>query len=181
MSADINVSGAIDEIDVPTAPLSEPTLRVSSFGLSKMDILVMWALMLLTGVIMLTAYHYGFANKKTGVAVVDVAEVVAIQQEQFVKLLSSNNVTDKEREQSFLMVSSFGERMKAAIGEIQKECGCTLVVKSAIIGTVADYTDSLKAKMGMTGMSAELSNPSEENNTGAVQEDFLKGLRGLGK
>lgn len=184
MNTDINDNSIIAETaeaNLPTPDHAESPLSISRFGLSKMDILGMWVLMLVTGATMLTAYHYKFANKKTGVAVVDVAEVVTIQQEQFVELLSSANVTDKDREQSFLMVSSFGERMKAAIGEIQEECGCTLVVKSAVIGTVADYTDSLKAKMGMTGMSAAASNPVKENSTGAVQEDFLKGVRGLGK
>ena len=139
---------------------------------------------LLVSLMAIGAYHYWFANKKAGVAVVDVSEVVAIQQSQFVKLLSGANVTDKDREQSFLMVSSFGERMKTAISEIQKDCHCTLVVKAAIIGEVADYTDSLKAKMGMTGMSVEVAKPTDNAasaNGAATQEDFLKGLRGFGK
>jgi len=139
---------------------------------------------LLVSLVVIGAYHYCFANKKAGVAVVDVSEVVAIQQSQFVKLLSGANVTDKDREQSFLMVSSFGERMKTAISEIQKDCHCTLVVKAAIIGEVADYTDSLKAKMGITGRSVEAAKPTDNaaNVNGTVaQEDFLKGLREFGK
>jgi len=126
---------------------------------------------------LLAAYHF-LINQKTSIAVVDVAEVVAIQQTKFVNLLSGNNVTDKDREKSFSMVSSFGERMKASIKQIQQECKCTLVVKSAIIGEVADYTDSLKAKMGMAGMTAEnTKQPSSEGSP--AEKNLLEGLQGL--
>ena len=144
----------------------------------------LWPIVLpaLVSTILLSAYHF-WVNQKTSIAVVDVSEVMAIQQSQFVKLLSSGTVTDKQREDSFAMVAGFGDRLKAAIDSVQKDCRCTLIVKNAVIGEVSDYTDSLKAKMGMAGMKADDGIKSAATQNGGVanapsaQEDMLKGLR----
>jgi hypothetical protein len=145
----------------------------------------LWPIVLpaLVSTILLSAYHF-WVNQKTSIAVVDVSEVMAIQQSQFVKLLSSGTVTDKQREDSFAMVAGFGDRLKAAIDSVQKDCRCTLIVKNAVIGEVSDYTDSLKAKMGMAGLKADdgTKNEASQQNGGvaifpSAQEDMLKGLR----
>lgn len=143
----------------------------------------LWPILLpaLVSTILIAAYHL-WLNKKTSIAVVDVSEVMAIQQSQFVKLLSSGTVTDKQREESFTMVAGFGDRLKAAIDSVQQDCHCTLIVKNAVIGEVSDYTESLKAKMGMAGLKADVSAtaPNIEQPSGgaaATQEDMLKGLR----
>lgn len=146
----------------------------------------LWPIVLpaLVSAMLLTAYHF-LVNQKASIAVVDVSEVMAIQQAQFVKLLSSGTVTDKQREESFTMVAGFGDRLKAAIDSVQKDCHCTLIVKNAVIGEVSDYTESLKAKMGMDGMKAddataagvEKMGGSETALASQQQEDMLKGLR----
>lgn len=134
--------------------------------------------------LMLIASYHFWVNQKASIAVVDVSEVLTIQQSQFVKLLSSGTVTDKQREESFTMVAGFGDRLKAAIDSVQKDCQCTLIVKNAVIGEVSDYTESLKAKMGMAGLKADdkAKNAAVQNiggvaNTTSSQEDMLKGLR----
>ena len=102
----------------------------------------LWPIVLpaLVSAMLLTAYHF-WVNQKATIAVVDVSEVMAIQQAQFVKLLSSGTVTDKQREESFTMVAGFGDRLKVAIDSVQKDCHCTLIVKNAVIGEVSDYTN----------------------------------------
>lgn len=145
----------------------------------------LWPIVLpaLVSAMLLTAYHF-LVNQKASIAVVDVSEVMAIQQAQFVKLLSSGTVTDKQREESFTMVAGFGDRLKAAIDSVQKDCHCTLIVKNAVIGEVSDYTESLKAKMGMAGLNADdgaktaaTQGSNGVTNTTSAQEDMLKGLR----
>lgn len=145
----------------------------------------LWPIVLpaLVSTMLLTAYHL-WVNQRASIAVVDVSEVMAIQQSQFVKLLSSGAVTDKQREESFTMVAGFGDRLKAAIDSVQKDCRCTLVVKNAVIGEVSDYTESLKAKMGMAGLQTDdaAKNAAAQNmgsmaNSPGAQEDMLKGLR----
>lgn len=146
----------------------------------------LWPIVLpvLVSALLLTAYHF-LVNQKASIAVVDVSEVMAIQQAQFVKLLSSGTVTDKQREESFTMVAGFGDRLKAAIDSVQKDCHCTLIVKNAVIGEVSDYTESLKAKMGMAGMKTDDATAAAVEKMGGAekalasqqQEDMLKGLR----
>ncbi len=146
----------------------------------------LWPIVLpaLVSAMLLTAYHF-WVNQKVSIAVVDVSEVMAIQQAQFVRLLSSGTVTDKQREESFTMVAGFGDRLKAAIDSVQKDCHCTLIVKNAVIGEVSDYTESLKAKMGMAGMNTDDATAAAVEKMGGAekalatqqQEDMLKGLR----
>jgi hypothetical protein len=61
-------------------------------------------------------------------------------------LLSRPNVSDEDREAAYLMVSRIGPAIERAVDRLQKECGCTIVVKSAVIaGAAEDLTPRLKA------------------------------------
>lgn len=105
---------------------------------------------LLVTTAMLAAYHFWLAKPATGFAVVDLASVVKIREIEFTALLSRPNVSDEDRKSAYLMVSRIGPEMEAAVERLQRECGCTLVVKSAVIaGPAKDLTPRLKAMLGM--------------------------------
>ena len=106
---------------------------------------------LLVTTVTLAAYHFWLAKPTAGFAVVDLASVVKIKETEFTTLLSRPNVSDEDREAAYLMVSRIGPAIERAVDRLQKECGCTIVVKSAVIaGPAEDLTPRLKAMLGMS-------------------------------
>ena len=112
---------------------------------------------LLVSTVTLAAYHFWLAKPTAGFAVVDLASVVKIKETEFTTLLSRPNVSDEDRKAAYLMVSRIGPAIERAVDRLQKECGCTIVVKSAVIaGPAEDLTPHLKAMLGMsTGTEAQ--------------------------
>ena len=77
--------------------------------------------------------------------------VVKIKEQQFTELLSRSNTTDADRQAAYSLVNSIGPDIERALDIVQKKCGCTLVVKNAVLaGSANDYTDVLKEQLGMT-------------------------------
>ncbi|MDP1756546.1 MAG: hypothetical protein Q8L38_03740 [Pseudohongiella sp.] len=106
---------------------------------------------LLVTTVMLAAYHFWLAKPTAGFAVLDLASVVKIKETEFTTLLSRPNVSDEDRKAAYLMVSRIGPAIERAVDRLQKECGCTIVVKSAVIaGPAEDLTPRLKAMLGMS-------------------------------
>lgn len=112
---------------------------------------------LLVSTMTLAAYNFWLAKPTAGFAVVDLASVVKIKETEFTTLLSRPNVSDEDRKAAYLMVSRIGPAIEHAVDRLQKECGCTIVVKSAVIaGSAEDLTPRLKAMLGMsTGTEAQ--------------------------
>ena len=105
---------------------------------------------------LITVYHFWLAKPAGNFAVVDIASVVKIKESQFTALLSGPQVTDKERIAAYQLVSGIGPQIEQAIGELQKECDCSIIVKSAMIaGSAEDLTPRLKALLGITERTGE--------------------------
>lgn len=99
----------------------------------------------------LAAYHFLLAKPAAGFAVVDIASVVKVKEAEFTSMLSRPNVNDQDRQAAFQLVSRIGPEIERAVGVLQKECGCTIVVKSAVIaGPAEDLTPRLKELLGMS-------------------------------
>lgn len=106
---------------------------------------------LLVSTVTLAAYQFWLAKPSAGFAVVDLASVVKIKETEFTTLLSRPNVSDEDRKAAYLMVSRIGPAIERAVDRLQKECSCTIVVKSAVIaGPAEDLTPRLKAMLGMS-------------------------------
>ncbi|MDZ7585827.1 MAG: hypothetical protein U0938_13510 [Thiobacillus sp.] len=117
---------------------------------------------LLVSTVTLAAYHFWLAKPTAGFAVVDLASVVRIKETEFTTLLSRPNVSDEDRKSAYLMVSRIGPSIEHAVDRLQKDCGCTIVVKSAVIaGPAEDLTPHLKAMLGMS--------PGTETQGGGVK------------
>lgn len=98
----------------------------------------------------LAAYHFWLAKPEAGFAVVDIASIVKIKEAEFTALLSRPNVSDDDRRAAYQLVSRVGPDIEKAVEALQKECGCTILVKSAVIaGPAEDLTPRLKAMLGM--------------------------------
>jgi hypothetical protein len=110
----------------------------------------------LFSVISLATYHLAVAHQDGSIATVDIAELVKIRELQFTSLLSKPNVTDKDRQDAYVLVSKIGPEIEAALSDLQSSCSCTIVVKSAVLaGSGKDMTEEIKRKLGMAGMSSK--------------------------
>ena len=104
------------------------------------------------------AYHFLLGKPSVGFAVVDIASVVKVKEAEFTAMLSHPNVSDADRQAAYQLVSRIGPEIERAVGELQKECACTIIVKSAVIaGAAEDLTPRLKEMLGMTTRTEERS------------------------
>ncbi|RTL56491.1 MAG: hypothetical protein EKK46_04600 [Rhodocyclaceae bacterium] len=84
------------------------------------------------------------------VGVVDVAEVYRAKEAQFTLILTTAH-SNEERQQAMTMAKAFAQRLPVALEELPKECGCLVLVKTAVAGamptTALDLTVALRRKV----------------------------------
>ncbi|MBS4018067.1 MAG: hypothetical protein KGZ68_07495 [Dechloromonas sp.] len=99
-------------------------------------------------------YHtFIVTPNKTRLAVIDIGEVMDIKQLQLTKAAMAKDIDDSGRAKLYDEVTTFSAEVENAISTIQNECGCTLIVRAAIVkGDAPDLTEQLKAKLGMAGV-----------------------------
>jgi hypothetical protein len=99
-------------------------------------------------------YHILIATQnKTRLAVIDIGEVMDIKQLQLTKAAMAKDIDDSGRAKLYDEVTTFSAEVETAISTLQNECGCTLIVRAAIVkGDAPDLTEQLKAKLGMAGL-----------------------------
>lgn len=130
-----------DEIAKTEDRLSATGLEVGWFTL---------VLAILFSIVLIALYHFWLAKPAAGFAVVDINSVVKIKEAEFTALLSRPGVGDRDRIAAYQLVSQMGPQIDRAVGELQKDCACTILVKSAVIaGPAEDLTAQLKEKLGM--------------------------------
>ena len=145
MSEVETVQAAVDEARAEEMASTETNLET---GMPWPLLTLMAALIISVGLIAI--YHFWLARPSAGIAVVDIASVVRVKEAEFTALLSRPEVSDKERMAAYQLVSRIGPEIERAVGELQKECACTIIVKSAVIaGAAEDLTPRLKEKLGI--------------------------------
>ena len=98
----------------------------------------------------IAAYDRFVVRPSQRVGVVDVLEVYRVKEAQFAEAVAKAT-TDADRQQAMLLAREFSKRLPAALDELPVECGCLVVVKSALAGSsrhVVDLTALLKRKVG---------------------------------
>lgn len=147
----------------------------NGFGIDWIGLLIQAALTILVIGASLVVYHYAIVEEKSQrIALVDIAEVIGIKQLEVTERATRPGIDDRERERLFEAVTEFAKQIDVAVSEIQEECGCTLLVRSAVVKTTKaeDLTPMLKARLGLTKSLAELteairSNPGSANGGGS--------------
>ena len=140
---------------VATAGNTEPAQRDSERdGLPWMGMAINAAVALLVAIVALLAYHQFFVlPNKQRLAMLDIAEVLQLKELQVTVGLSQPGVDDKARGDTFQEITAFAQGMEKAIAEIQEDCGCTLLVRAAVVkGQGEDLTPLLKQKMGLANV-----------------------------
>lgn len=83
------------------------------------------------------------------IGVVDVAEVYRAKETEFTQILTKTSL-EEDRQKALLMARAFAQRLPAALEELPRDCGCLVVLKSAIAGPTprtVDLTPLLRRKV----------------------------------
>jgi NAD-dependent oxidoreductase involved in siderophore biosynthesis len=111
---------------------------------------VQLATTLLVVAVALAGYHRLVALPVQRVGVVDLAEVYRAKEQEFARLLA-RGTTEEERQQAQALARRFAERLPTALDELPRDCGCLVVLRSAVAGhagNAVDLTAQLRRKLG---------------------------------
>lgn len=107
------------------------------------------AVSVLTAAAVLAAYDHSVVRPALRVGIVDVGEVYRQKEAEFTLILTQAG-SDDERQKAMAMARVFAQRLPAALDELPRECGCLVVLKSAVAGATprtVDLTAHLKHKV----------------------------------
>ena len=97
----------------------------------------------------LTAYDRLVLRPALVIGVVDVAEVYRAKEAEFTQILTKAS-SEEDRQKALFMARTFAQRLPLALEELPRECGCLVVLKSAVAGATprtVDLTAHLKHKV----------------------------------
>jgi hypothetical protein len=83
------------------------------------------------------------------IGVVDVGEVYRQKEAEFTSILTRAG-SEGERDQAMVMARAFAQRLPVALEELPRECGCLVVLRSAVAGSTprtVDLTAVLRRKV----------------------------------
>ncbi len=87
------------------------------------------------------------------IGVVDVAEVYRAKEAEFTQILTktlSQPSSEEDRQKALAMARTFAQRLPAALDELPRECGCLVLLKTAVAGptpNTVDLTAQLRRKV----------------------------------
>jgi hypothetical protein len=97
----------------------------------------------------LAGYDRWVVRPALRIGVVDIGEVYRQKEAEFTLILSKAS-SDVERERAMTMARVFSQRLPLALDELPRECGCLVVLRSAIAGRTprtVDLTAHLKSRV----------------------------------
>lgn len=106
-------------------------------------------LSLLIAVGSLVAYDQLVIRPALRIGVIDVGEVYRQKEAEFTLILTKA-ASDGERDKAFALARAFSQRLPAALDELPRDCGCLVMLKSAVAGSTSrtvDLTAQLKRKL----------------------------------
>ncbi|WP_157272000.1 hypothetical protein [Azohydromonas aeria] len=97
----------------------------------------------------LAGYDRWVVRPALRVGVVDVGEVYRQKEAEFTQILT-RATGDEERQQALQMARTFAQRLPLALEELPRECGCLVMLSSAVAAPsagVVDLTAQLRRKV----------------------------------
>ncbi len=101
----------------------------------------------------LTAYDRWVLRPALVIGVVDVAEVYRAKEAEFTQILTkalSQPASEEERQKALVMARAFAQRLPLALDELQRECNCLVILRTAVAGptpNTIDLTAQLRRKV----------------------------------
>ena len=74
------------------------------------------------------------------IGMVDVAEVYRAKEAEFTQILTKASSTE-DRKKALLMARAFAQRLPLALDELPRECGCLVVLRTAVAGATPNTID----------------------------------------
>jgi hypothetical protein len=74
------------------------------------------------------------------IGVVDVAEVYRAKEAQFTRILTQAH-GEEDRQQALAMARAFAQRLPAALDELPRECGCLVMLRTAVAAATPNTLD----------------------------------------
>jgi len=96
----------------------------------------------------LGAYDRWVLRPSLAIGTVDLAEVYRAKEAQFTQLLTATG-SEEQKQQALALARSFSQRLPAALDELPRECGCLVVLRTAVVGSphALDLTPALRRKV----------------------------------
>ncbi|MGB4062463.1 MAG: hypothetical protein WBK19_01425 [Azonexus sp.] len=97
----------------------------------------------------LTTYDRFVLRPALVIGVVDVAEVYRAKEAEFTQILTKAS-SEEDRQKALFMARTFAQRLPLALEELPRECGCLVVLKTAVAGptpNTVDLTATLRRKV----------------------------------
>ena len=97
----------------------------------------------------LAAYDRVVVRPAQRIGVVDIGEVYRQKEAEFTLILTKAG-SDGERNKAMVMARAFAQRLPLALEELPRDCGCLVVLKSAVVGPTPrtlDLTAHLRRKV----------------------------------
>jgi len=97
----------------------------------------------------LAAYDRWVLRPALVIGVVDVAEVYRAKEAEFTQILTKAS-SEEDRQKALFMARTFAQRLPLALEELPRECGCLVVLKTAVAGptpNTVDLTATLRRKV----------------------------------
>ncbi|SDZ37306.1 hypothetical protein [Delftia lacustris] len=96
----------------------------------------------------IAAYDRWVIRPALVIGVVDLSEVYRAKEAEFTHLLTKTG-TEEERQKALAMARSFSQRLPEALDELPRECGCLVILKTAVAGAPhsIDLTPALRRKV----------------------------------
>ncbi len=99
--------------------------------------------------IALLAYDRVVVRPARQIGIVDVGEVYRLKEAEFTQIVT-RSASDDERQKALLIARQFAQRLPLALEELPRDCGCLVVIRSAVAGmppNAIDLTALLKRKV----------------------------------
>jgi hypothetical protein len=97
----------------------------------------------------LLAYDRWVLRPALVIGVVDVAEVYRAKEAQFTRILTQAH-GEEDRQQALSLARAFAQRLPAALDELPRECGCLVMLRTAVAAATPntlDLTPRLRSKV----------------------------------
>lgn len=83
-------------------------------------------------------------------ATVNVSQLIEAHELLFSDLVTSPSATDSDRTRAMQLAEQLGTKLTSALDQTRAECGCLLLVSSAVVGRAdADLTATVGARIGL--------------------------------
>jgi len=88
----------------------------------------------------LAAYVW-FAPARTSFAILDVAELYRLKEQQVAAILVKRDAGDAERVAAIQHAAKFGTELGTVVEALPRECGCLILARGAVTGNAGQLTD----------------------------------------